>query len=55
MTLLPEWRPAELDTPRSSDRCVTTLRAKLAPNPHAPVYIQTVRDGCYRFEPDGGE
>jgi DNA-binding response OmpR family regulator len=41
-------------TPRSVDRCVTTLRAKVEPNPREPAYIQTVRDIGYRFEPDGG-
>jgi DNA-binding response OmpR family regulator len=40
-------------TPRSIDRCVTTLRAKVEPNPREPVYIQTVRDIGYRFEPGG--
>ena len=38
---------------RSIDRCVTTLRAKVEPNPREPIYIQTVRDVGYRFEPNG--
>jgi len=41
-------------TPRSIDRCVTTLRAKIEPNPHTPVYIQTIRDVGYRFDPTVG-
>ena len=48
------WGTSVFVTPRSIDRCVTTLRAKVEPNPHEPVYIQTVRDVGYRFEPDGG-
>jgi DNA-binding response OmpR family regulator len=35
---------------RSVDRCVTTLRNKIEPNPHRPTIIQTVRDLGYRFE-----
>jgi DNA-binding response OmpR family regulator len=35
---------------RSVDRCVTTLRAKIEPVPHHPVFIQTIRDIGYRFE-----
>jgi DNA-binding response OmpR family regulator len=35
---------------RSVDRCVTTLRAKIEPDPHQPVCIQTIRDIGYRFE-----
>jgi DNA-binding response OmpR family regulator len=38
-------------TPRSIDRCVATLRAKIEPNLHRPAYIHTVRDIGYRFEP----
>jgi len=34
-------------TPRSIDRCVATLRAKIN-----PAFIQTIRDIGYRFEPD---
>jgi DNA-binding response OmpR family regulator len=36
---------------RSVDRCVTTLRAKLEADPHHPVFIETIRDIGYRFEP----
>src|ERR1043166_3932615 len=35
---------------RSVDRCVTTLRAKIEPDPRHPCYIQTIRDIGYRFE-----
>jgi DNA-binding response OmpR family regulator len=48
------WGTSVFVTPRSIDRCVTTLRAKVEPNPREPIYIQTVRDVGYRFEPEGG-
>jgi DNA-binding response OmpR family regulator len=47
------WGTSVFVTPRSIDRCVTTLRAKVEPNPREPIYIQTVRDVGYRFEPGG--
>ena len=47
------WGTSVFVTPRSIDRCVTTLRAKIEPNPHEPIYIQTVRDIGYRFDPGG--
>jgi DNA-binding response OmpR family regulator len=47
------WGVSVFVSPRSIDRCVTTLRAKVEPNPHRPIYIQTIRDIGYRFEPDG--
>jgi DNA-binding response OmpR family regulator len=34
---------------RSVDRCVTTLRAKIEPHAHRPIFIQTIRDIGYRF------
>jgi len=40
-----------LVTGRSVDRCITTLRAKVEPDPSRPTYIQTIRDIGYRFEP----
>ena len=46
------WGSAAFVTPRSIDRCVTTLRAKIEPDPHNPSYIQTIRDIGYRFEID---
>jgi DNA-binding response OmpR family regulator len=35
---------------RSVDRCVTTLRAKIEPDPRHPRLIHTIRDIGYRFE-----
>jgi len=40
---------------RSVDRCVTTLRAKIEPDPHHPACIKTIRDIGYRFDPPHGE
>jgi DNA-binding response OmpR family regulator len=47
------WGSSVFVTPRSIDRCVATLRAKVEPTPHNPIYIQTIRDIGYRFEPNG--
>ena len=47
------WGNAVFVTPRSIDRCVTTLRAKVEPDPHRPIYIQTIREIGYRFVPNG--
>jgi DNA-binding response OmpR family regulator len=47
------WGSSVFVTPRSIDRCVTTLRAKVEPDPHNPTYIQTIREIGYRFEPNG--
>ena len=44
------WGSSVFVSPRSIDRCVTTLRAKIEPDPHNPCYIQTIRDIGYRFE-----
>ena len=44
------WGNSVMVTQRSIDRCVTTLRAKIEPDPHNPTYIQTIRDIGYRFE-----
>jgi DNA-binding response OmpR family regulator len=44
------WGSSVMVTPRSIDRCVATLRAKIEPEPHSPEYIQTIRDIGYRFE-----
>jgi DNA-binding response OmpR family regulator len=44
------WGNAIIVNDRSVDRCVTTLRAKIEPNPRHPVHIQTIRDIGYRFE-----
>jgi DNA-binding response OmpR family regulator len=42
-------------TPRSIDRFVTTLRDKIEPDPSKPVFIHTIRQIGYRFEPPCGE
>ncbi len=44
------WGHGVIVTTRSVDRCVTTLRSKIEPDPHRPLYIQTIRDIGYRFE-----
>jgi DNA-binding response OmpR family regulator len=44
------WGQDILVTDRSVDRCVTTLRAKIEPDPRNPRFIQTIRDIGYRFE-----
>jgi len=38
-------------TTRSIDRFVTTLREKIEPDPSHPVFIHTIRQIGYRFEP----
>jgi DNA-binding response OmpR family regulator len=45
------WGRGIFVTPRSIDRCVATLRAKIEPDAHDPTYIQTIREIGYRFEP----
>ena len=47
------WGSSVFVTPRSIDRCVATLRAKVESDPHNPIYIQTIREIGYRFEPSG--
>jgi DNA-binding response OmpR family regulator len=44
------WGNTVLVTARSVDRCVTTLRAKIEPDPHRPTFIHTIREIGYRFE-----
>jgi len=44
------WGNAVMVTSRSVDRCVTTLRSKIEPDPHHPNFIHTIRDIGYRFE-----
>jgi DNA-binding response OmpR family regulator len=46
------WGHSIVVTPRSIDRCVTTLRAKIEPGSGKPSYIETIRDIGYRFEPN---
>ena len=44
------WGNSVMVTPRSVDRCVTTLRGKIEIDPSSPAFIQTIRDIGYRFE-----
>ena len=44
------WGNTVMVTTRSVDRCVTTLRSKIEPDPHHPMFIQTIREIGYRFE-----
>jgi DNA-binding response OmpR family regulator len=44
------WGNAVIVTDRSVDRCVTTLRSKIEPDPRDPIFIKTIRDIGYRFE-----
>lgn len=39
----------DMVTPRSIDRFVNALRARIETDPHRPVFIQTVREFGYRF------
>lgn len=48
------WGDSLFVTLRSVDRCITTLRRKIEPDPREPRYVQTVREIGYRFE-DAGE
>src|SRR6266699_3650854 len=38
------WGGDIIVTDRSVDRCVTTLRSKIEPEPRHPIFIQTIRD-----------
>jgi DNA-binding response OmpR family regulator len=44
------WGRSVIVTSRSVDRCVTTLRGKIEPDPRRPTHVQTIRDIGYRFE-----
>ena len=44
------WGRDVFVTRRSVDRCVTTLRKKIEPDPANPDFIHTVREIGYRFE-----
>jgi DNA-binding response OmpR family regulator len=44
------WGNTVMVTARSVDRCVTTLRSKIEPDPHHPAFIHTIREIGYRFE-----
>lgn len=45
------WGDDLIVSDRSVSRCVTTLRAKIEPDPHRPAFIRTLRDIGYRFDP----
>jgi DNA-binding response OmpR family regulator len=45
------WGRSVIVTSRSVDRCITTLRSKVEPDPRRPAYIHTIREIGYRFEP----
>jgi len=45
------WGYNNFVTQRSIDRCVTTLRNKIEPDPHNPTFIHTLREIGYKFEP----
>jgi two-component system, OmpR family, alkaline phosphatase synthesis response regulator PhoP len=47
------WGHSVFVTPRSVDRCIATLRAKIDVNADAQTFIQTIRDIGYRFDPPG--
>lgn len=44
------WGYANFVTPRSVDRCVTTLRNKIETDPQTPRFIHTIREVGYKFE-----
>jgi DNA-binding response OmpR family regulator len=44
------WGNTVMVTSRSVDRCVTTLRCEIEPDPHHATYIHTIREIGYRFE-----
>jgi DNA-binding response OmpR family regulator len=44
------WGHCVIVTSRSVDRCITTLRGKIEPDPRHPTFIRTIRDIGYRFE-----
>jgi DNA-binding response OmpR family regulator len=46
------WGNSVIVTARSVDRCITTLRGKIEPDPRHPTFIRTIRDIGYRFEDD---
>jgi DNA-binding response OmpR family regulator len=47
------WGDSIFVTTRSVDRCITTLRKKVEPEPHRPRFISTVREIGYRFDISG--
>jgi DNA-binding response OmpR family regulator len=45
------WGYDSFTGPRTVDRFVTTLRNKIEPDPPNPIYIHTIRELGYKFEP----
>ncbi len=45
------WGYDSFSGQRCIDRFVTTLRNKIEANPHKPVFIRTIREIGYKFEP----
>jgi DNA-binding response OmpR family regulator len=45
------WGRSIIVTSRSVDRCISTLRGKIEPDPRHPTHIHTIRDIGYRFDP----
>jgi DNA-binding response OmpR family regulator len=45
------WGQDIMVNDRSVDRCVATLRTKIEIDPHNPIYLLTLRDIGYRFDP----
>jgi two-component system alkaline phosphatase synthesis response regulator PhoP len=45
------WGHSVFVTPRSVDRCIATLRAKIDADAGAEAFIKTIRDVGYRFDP----
>jgi DNA-binding response OmpR family regulator len=44
------WGDRVIVTARSVDRCITTLRGKIEPDPSHPTFIKTIRNVGYRFD-----
>jgi DNA-binding response OmpR family regulator len=45
------WGYDSFTGPRTVDRFVTTLRNKIEPDPPNPIYIHTIRELGYKFDP----
>ena len=44
------WGHDVVVTRKGVDRCVTTLRSKIEPDPRPPTFIQMILDVGHRFE-----
>jgi DNA-binding response OmpR family regulator len=49
------WGYDSFTGPRTVDRFVTTLRNKIEPDPPNPIYIHTIRELGYKFDPPQGD